>query len=305
MNTDVFSWSGPSMGGRLQVSIAADSTAAVAATRDAARVAARVNAWANRLTRFSTESDLSRLNAHAGPRTAVRPTLAAVMRWAGTAGERSSGIVDATLLEARLAAEAGLSSVRDGPEAWRMVDDGRHSVVDRRPGLRFDLDGVAKGWLADRALALLSGWPGACVDADGDIALSFTPQLYWEIEVADPRAPDAPALALLRLTPAGAWRDTLGVATSGTSVHRWRTTGSVDAHHLIDPRTGRPAVTDVIQVTVVAPTAAEAEVLAKSAVILGSAAALPHLSGRPVLGAVLLLESGEILSLPQPERSQA
>ncbi|HQU01555.1 MAG TPA: FAD:protein FMN transferase, partial [Acetobacteraceae bacterium] len=45
-----------------------------------------------------------------------------------------------------------------------------------------------------------------------------------------------------------------GVATSGTSVHRWPTAFG-ETHHLIDPRTRRPASTDVVQATVVAGSA--------------------------------------------------
>jgi thiamine biosynthesis lipoprotein len=62
----------------------------------------------------------------------------------------------------------------------------------------------------------------------------------------------------------------LGVATSGTTVHRWPDRAGHPRHHLIDPRTRRPAQTDLVQATVVAPSAAEAETLAKAAVILGS-----------------------------------
>ncbi len=60
-----------------------------------------------------------------------------------------------------------------------------------------------------------------------------------------------------------------GVATSSVVRRRWRR-GSVDVHHLIDPRTARPASTDLDSVTTVAPTLWWAEGVAKSAVIVGS-----------------------------------
>jgi thiamine biosynthesis lipoprotein len=63
-----------------------------------------------------------------------------------------------------------------------------------------------------------------------------------------------------------------GVATSSVVRRRWRR-GSVDVHHLIDARTGRPASTDLDSVTTVAPTLWWAEVVAKSAVIVGSRSA--------------------------------
>ena len=88
------------------------------------------------------------------------------------------------------------------------------------------------------------------------------------------------------------------MATSGTSVHRWQLADGRVTHHLIDRRTGYPAATDVVQATIVAPSASEAEMIAKSAVILGSSAALPFLGRSAALAAVLLLESGDLVSLP-------
>jgi thiamine biosynthesis lipoprotein len=85
------------------------------------------------------------------------------------------------------------------------------------------------------------------------------------------------------------------VATSGTTIHRF---GPRD-HHLIDPRTGRPAATDVVQATVIAAGAAIAEVLAKSAVILGAAAGLDLVDRSGAAGAILLLEDDRVLALPR------
>ena len=74
-----------------------------------------------------------------------------------------------------------------------------------------------------------------------------------------------------------------GLATSGTSVHRWTIDGR-SSHHLIDPRTGRPARTDLVQATVLAGSAREAEAIAKTAVIVGSEAALGRLDRPGILG---------------------
>ena len=61
------------------------------------------------------------------------------------------------------------------------------TTVWREPDIRFDLDGLAKGWIADRAADMLARWPGAAVDADGDIAISAGPSAEWLVDVADPR----------------------------------------------------------------------------------------------------------------------
>jgi thiamine biosynthesis lipoprotein len=170
-------------------------------------------------------------------------------------------------------------------------------VVHRPPGLHFDLGGVAKGWIADRALDMLSSWPSAVVDADGDLAIRCAPGKVWNVGIDDPRTPDA-NLAVFHLgAPVGGAPTRWGVATSGTSIHRWTVAGSV-THHLIDPRTGRPAQTNVVQATVVAGSALRAEALAKAAVIAGSVRGLALLERARVRGAVLLTIDGEVLALP-------
>ena len=75
----------------------------------------------------------------------------------------------------------------------------------------------------------------------------------------------------------------LGAATSGTGGRRW----GEGLHHLIDPRTGRPADTDLAEVSVLAPTGADAEVLAKTALLLGREAGARFLDPR-ALGSYLV-----------------
>ena len=238
----------------------------------------------------------------------VRPTLSMVLDWARTAEGLTDGIVDIALLDARLAAEGLLHTTRSGAisaspasrswsfERWPLGD-----VVRRPPGLRFDLDGVAKGWIADRALRLVDRHPVAVVDADGDVAVRLGGGERFRIGVADPRRSSFD-LAVLDLSgPEGPGESRFGLATSGTSVHRWIRAGQV-AHHLIDPRTGWPARTDIVQATVLAGTAREAEALAKTAVILGSEEAIGMLDRPGVEGALLLTERDEILMLPSTMR---
>jgi thiamine biosynthesis lipoprotein len=207
-------------------------------------------------------------------------------------GERTEGLVDVTLLDARLAAEGG-AVPHPGGGRWWLAGSGRHRIVGRDGRVSFDLDGVGKGWIADRALALCASYPSAMVDADGDVAIRVDPATPWEIAVADPRMRGV-ELAVLRVPTAACGRR-LGIATSGTSVHRWRHRDG-ERHHIIDPRTGRSARTDIVQATVVAAGALEAEGWAKAAVILGSDDALDLLERSDARAAVLLLEDGEVVA---------
>jgi thiamine biosynthesis lipoprotein len=303
------------MGGRVGIHLRAGGEPA-AAELDARRTLAALRTWAGRLTRFDPASELSGLNADPGPEASVGPTLAALLDWGRAAEVETNGIVNVAMLDRRLAAEAvDAANAADGADPaqlggsltpaaasdrWSLDRVPRGAVVHRPAGLRFDLDGVVKGWLADRALMRLRHYPAAVVDADGDLAIRLAPGETWDIGVDDPAGVDQTIATLRLATPANAGSD-FGVATSGTSIHRWARKGT-GAHHLIDPRTGRPAITDVVQATVVAGSARLAEAFAKASVILGSAHALAAFDRPGVDGLVLLTEGREILATPRTLR---
>jgi FAD:protein FMN transferase len=296
----------PMMGGVVSVQIL-DESDEVGLERAARRVLDRMEAWAGRLTRFSPESELMRLNAATTSLVPIGPTLTAALDWARLAEGMTDGLVDASLLDERLAAEAGCDpadpagagldpAIHVGAgRRWSLRRTARGAAVEREPGVRFDLGGVAKGWLADRALAITPG-RSALVDGDGDIAIRVAPGDTWGIGIGDPREPGT-LLGALDLGADGDVTRAWGIATSGTSVHRW-THGGGDAHHLIDPRTRRPAATDVVQATVLAHTARAAEVFAKTAVIAGTGRAFGLLDHPAVLGVLLLSERGELRATP-------
>ena len=295
------------------------------AASDLEVVARRIRAWAAILTRHAPDSALMRLNRDPRELVPVGPTLAAALRCAIDAMAATGGVVDAGLLDERLAAEGAAVSHRADVGAGRPAGppSGRHpldaraprpawsvrahlphgaATVSRAPGTRLDLDGIGKGWIADRALGLLARHPGAIVDADGDIAIRPAPGECVDVGVGDPRSVDG-QLAVLSLA-SGPGRRTWGVATSGTSVHRW-STPSGETHHLIDPRSRRPAATDVVQATVVAGTAREAEALAKAVVILGPADGLDLVDRSGARGAILLLHDGRVVALPRTKELMA
>lgn len=80
------------------------------------------------------------------------------------------------------------------------------------------------------------------------------------------------------------------VATSGLRTRVWRQ-GDVYAHHLLDPATGEPAWTGLIQATAIAPTAVEAEARAKAALLSGPAGSKRWLSRH---GGVVIADDGSI-----------
>jgi thiamine biosynthesis lipoprotein len=151
--------------------------------------------------------------------------------------------------------------------------------------VHLDLGGIAKGWAADQAVRRLSLYGPALVNAGGDIAISgsLSDGQAWPIGIDDPFQADT-HFETLKLTRSG-------VATSGKDYHRWLKDGAWQ-HHIIDPRTGLPADTDVMAATVVAPTVMEAEAAAKAVLIMGSVSGLEWLEADSGLAGVVVLENG-------------
>ena len=225
---------------------------------------AEVYAFEARLTRFDPRSELSAFNAAAGARTAISPLLEELLRAALHADRLSCGLVNAAVLPALVAAgydrtieavrrrtvvaAAGAPPAAPLPPLREVLEVGE-GWARLQPDHAIDLGGVGKGWLADRLAERLDD---AVINLGGDLrAVGGGPDgAGWCIGLCDGSA--------LLATDAGA-------ATSGTSGRRW-----AGGHHLVDPRTGRPAQTDVAAVSVVAADALTAEVLAKTAAISGA-----------------------------------
>ncbi len=232
----------------------------------------------DRLTRFEPESELCRLNAD--PRDTV-PASDLMIRFAELvreAGGQTGGLVDATLIDQienagyvdSIDPDAGFVSaspvstpVSAVPSAgsWSKVTvDRASSSVVRPPGVKLDSGGLGKGLAADLVAELLNGFETWGVVCAGDLRFGGGSGASRRIDIT---SPDGSGQVIAEFTaPAGA------VATSGVTRRSWES-DSGRSHHLIDPRTGRPAETGLLQVTAVAPTAAEAEIRAKAALLSG------------------------------------
>ncbi|HEX3239737.1 MAG TPA: FAD:protein FMN transferase [Solirubrobacterales bacterium] len=289
-------------GGTVAVHVAGPASDGTSAVEAALRARARLEEIQRRLTRFDPASELSRLNADPEPVVPASPLLRWLARATVRAGELSGGLVDATQLDAieragyrdslrdreplPLATTLSIQSPRrpGGASAQRdwariRVDDPAGTIA-RPPGLRIDGGGLAKGMAADLIASSLRGHDNFAVDCCGDIRLGGRAALRRLIRVSDPFGPEpARTLALKR----GA------IATSGIGGRAWNARGGA-AHHLIDPASGRPAFTGLVQATALAPTALLAEIRAKAALLAGSAAAARWLPD----GGVIVAEDGGV-----------
>ena len=253
------------------------------------------------LSRFRSTSALSRLNQAAGrgPQ-AVSPLLWTVLRSAQQAAEDSGGIYDPTLLRTleRIGYDRSFEAIhdRDAAEAvagrptlgsWRRVrlDSAAHSV-SLPSALALDFGGIAKGWTVDRVARALAPLGPVLVDAGGDLrVIGAVGGEAWPIAVQDAFEPERDR-TVVRLAQGA-------LATSSIGGRRWRR-GRRMLHHLIDPRTGTAAESDLHSVTVRAPSAAMADVAAKVVLVLGSASGSAYLLVRGLSGLLTTVQGHEM-----------
>src|SRR6266511_845086 len=252
-----------------------------------------------RWSRFRSDSEISTLNRAAGRPVAVSPetfTLVtlAVLGWRVTGGRFDPTVLGA--LEAagydrsfeQLAAgrRGGAPASGPAPGLGGITLNAGKSTVTLPAGTRLDFGGIGKGYAADLLCAELraAGAAGVCVNVGGDLRVSGTPPRdgRWMIAVPHPHGGQA---ATLELT-GGA------VATSSPVRRAWRR-GDRLRHHLIDPSTGQPARTGILQVSVLAGEAWQAEVAAKAAFLAGLPGAL-DLALRLRVEALVIAEDGGV-----------
>ena len=265
------------------------------AERGAQIVRTLFSEWEQTLSRFLPESELSQLNQRAGTPVAVSDLLYTVLATALMAAQATEGIYDPALLDQLV--QLGydrtfddLPAVRFDPiipgepgGRWRgMKVDPIRRLVTLPAGIKLDFGGIAKGMAVDAALEKLheSGIGAAMVNAGGDLAVLGFPPASEQWLIAVPGREQFWTIPLHH----GA------IATSGIAHRHWWQ-GNTLRHHLLDPRTGLPAESDLWSVTVVADRCEQAEVVAKVAFILGSRPGADFLRKHRIAG-LLVREDG-------------
>jgi len=242
----------------------------------ARRVVADVDATCSR---FREDSDLTRANAHPGRWVDVDPLLVAAVAVARGAAEESGGLVspllgrplvqlgyDRDLGELRELADPG--NVPDlpldvpEPDAWREIGLDRAGRIRVPAGAALDLGATGKAFAADLVATAVERELGvpAVVSLGGDVRVAVPDGRPWSVAVSE-HPGTAPATTV--------WLDRGGLATSSTQVRRWSRAG-VTRHHLLDPRTGRPAPEVWRTVTATGPTCVAANTASTAAVVLGA-----------------------------------
>lgn len=270
---------------------AAHATEAQAATAIAAAFA-ELERIEGLLSIYRPTSQVSQLNRD-GKLSHADPALLAVLEHAQAVSRRSSGAFDITVqplwelhsqAQSRGSAPTAeeLSAARSRVD-WRQVRI-NGSNVELRPGGRITLNGIAQGYAADLVKAVLSaqGVQHALVNAGEFSALGKSPRdAAWKVGVQHPR--EAGALAAVTAL------DGRALSTSGD----YATTFASDysSHHLFDPHTGG-SPTELASVSVLAPSAMEADALSTAVFVLGAAAGLALVARCPGADVLLIGRDG-------------
>lgn len=276
-----------------------------------------------RLTRFKTDSELMCLNHHGGQPFTASPILLDCLSVALDAATSTDGLFDPTLLPHLKAAgydrdfdaiahrDTGIAErILPVTGRWRDIQlNAARSQITMPADVQIDLGGIAKGWAADYlADTMLASFPNALINLGGDLRVRGgpTPETVWAIAIDNPLLADAENEDHLAIITPGRG----GVATSGAN-RRWWLQGNHVRHHVIDPRTGRPAHlwtppeterdehtagTLIAAATALAETATAAEIAAKVALLRGFPHALQAVedawAATPGTGTALLVALG-------------
>ena len=226
----------------------------------------------NTCSRFKEDSELSKLNQQLGQEVEVSDQLFSILKEALEFYEETNGVFNPGILSAiensgytksielikgrELLAPSPIAPVFTKVRPYQLDEDKQTVVLHTR----IDLGGIAKGWVVDRAAVILSDIGYGFVNVGGDIRIFGSLPRPLNIGLEDPFDPSK-MLSSIQVTDGA-------VATSTSMKRRWKVNGS-SKHHLIDATTGEPSASTIISSTVTAPTAVEADVLAKVVLLLG------------------------------------
>jgi thiamine biosynthesis lipoprotein len=252
-------------------------------------------------SRFRADSELSRLNRSPGDEVGVSPLLLEAIEVALRAAAITDGDVDPTVGRAmgELGYDRDFSLVpgeRPGVRVriarvpgWRTVRvDRARATVAVPPGVQIDLGATAKALAADRAARAVHAATGAgtLVGLGGDIAVGGeVPGDGWPVRVTDDHR---------RIDGEG---ETIcvrggGLATSSTTVRRWRSAAG-PRHHILDPRRGAPAAEVWRTVSVAAGSCVDANIASTAAIVRGRRA--PEWLAETGLPARLVSREGDVV----------
>jgi thiamine biosynthesis lipoprotein len=290
------------MGTSVEITVnPADSTGAEEAMAAAFREVERIDRL---MSHYRPESEVSRITRHAGEKAvSVSPETLEVVERALYFSRLSGGAFDVTIGPVFRLWNFGEGKV---PEAKTLqenlkkvdyrkvkVDRIKSSVYLEGRGMSLDLGAIAKGYAVDRACSVLrkEGIKNFLVAAAGDLMVSGVKAngVPWTIGIQHPRLPSD---LIAKLRPAQA-----AVSTSG-DYKKFFLRGGERYHHILTPSTGLPA-RQCQSVTIMAPSAMDADALATSVFVLGPKEGFALLDQLPDAHAIIVDGRGSVLLSPR------
>lgn len=256
-----------------------------------------VAAFEQRFSRFLPESELTSFNQAAGEWVPVSKAFHDLLVAARTMAERTTGLYNPFVLPAlqRAGYEGSWPKpeVADPHTSYKdrvVVSIDKLEIRDREARIpaqsALDFGGIGKGYLLDQLTQVLDAEPltGYWVSLGGDIICSGTDidNVPWRIGVQHDDE------VVTTIENGG---KKLAIATSGITKRKGRNESGEPWHHLIDPRTGKPAATDILTATVTAAHATEADIAAKCFVLLGASNVATAALRYPVDRAILQVKN--------------
>ena len=261
------------------------------------------------LSRTRPDSDISRAHASAPAPVPVAPETAELVELAQGYCARSRGLFDVTMgtvtslwdfhtgaVPSKRALAEKLPHVD-----WRRVraDRTAGTLAIEDPEAVLDLGGVAKGYIADDLARILAdhGQRRFVLNLGGNVLVAGgrpedrahrPPHRAgdpWRIGVVNPFDP-AHHRALIDVADGS-------VVTSGAFERSFARGGRV-YHHILSPRTGMPAETDVASATIVAERSLDCDGYSTTAFMLGADAAIPFIEAIPGVEAVVITQDDEV-----------
>lgn len=294
-----FSQVEPHMGVEFEIVLHSEDESAARAAFTAAF--ARIAQLDEILSDYSLSSELSKLSATAPSKEPVPLSndLFTVLKASQQLAQDSEGAFDITIgpltkLWRRARRQKELPEPEQLKTAFAAVghrflkiDGENKTALLQQPGMRLDAGGIAKGYAADEALAVITarGITRALVRASGDIAVSDPPpgETGWKVGIA-PLNPDDPPTLFVRLKQQA-------ISTSGES-RQHLVVGGKRYSHLIDPRTGQP-LSGRQSVSVIAPRSIDADSLASAIAVLGPEKGLKLIADRKQVSAYVVTADDE------------
>ena len=292
-----FEFNEPHMGTLFSITLyAPDADAATVAAEAAFRRVAKLDRM---MTDYDPKSELMQLcRRPVGEPTQVSPELFEIIGESVRVARETDGAFDITVgpfVRAWRAARKSkvlptaeeIAEMRQSIGWQKLRLDARNQTVTLlAPHMQLDLGGIAKGYAADQALAVMRkmGIKSALVAASGDIAIGDAPpgRTGWKVGI---ESMDGPASGLAR----SVFLHNAGVSTSG-GTEQFVEINGVRYSHIIDPLTGL-GMTNRIQTTIIGPNATTTDGLDTPTAIMGVKRALALIDSHPKLAATIFTEN--------------